>query len=260
MPTRLKFTLHGVQSQNPFVHAQALQGLVYSWIKAVDPNRSQTLHDSASSKPLSISPLAVVSDNLSAFYVTCLDDALACTVCKGADCHGNSIHLKAPSEVKTFTLDSNIEFVDESSWTKIEYESLAAYAWRIHLLSPTVCRKKGRLLPLPDPVNYFSSWYFRWESFAPKSLEAPTLLDFVKDHIDVIGFSGETVKIPVNENQEAFPGFTGTVEFAVRKSKLVDSTLLKKLDCLVSLGDFSGTGAQTMRGMGQTRTERLKSH
>jgi CRISPR-associated endoribonuclease Cas6 len=258
MPARLRFTLQGDQPEGPFAHSLALQGLVYGWIKAVDPKRSERLHDDNVTKPFAISPLVPAENNSCIFYVSCLDDSLTGTICEGANRNGKRVRVKGPSKLLVFDLSPEIVFEHEVSWARLECDAVAAYAWRVHLLSPTVCRIKERLLPLPDPANYFASWYYRWEGFAPHSLRMPELLEFVKDRVVVTGFSGETIRVPINEKQTAFPGFVGTADFAVHRPMPADTTVLTALDRLVSLSNCSGTGTQTMRGLGQTRTEQIK--
>lgn len=258
MPTRLRFTLHGSKPDGPFAQSQALQGLIYGWIKAVDPADSQELHDNNATKPFAISPLVPTESGTSIFYVSCLDDSLTASICKGADLNGKEVQLKTRSKLLTFDLDPNIVFESTTSWARFERDAVLAHAWGVQLLSPTVCLLNEQLLPLPQPVNYFASWYSHWESFAPKSLKLPEVLDFVRDRVIVTGFSGETIDVPINDKQEVFPGFIGRVDFAVHRPKSQDAKMLKILDRLISLSEYSGTGAQTMRGLGQTRTEQLQ--
>ncbi|MDR0308966.1 MAG: CRISPR system precrRNA processing endoribonuclease RAMP protein Cas6 [Coriobacteriales bacterium] len=254
----MKIRLHGNQPEGPFAHAQALQSLVYGWIQAMDRTRAEELHDTNSSKPFSISPLVPSGNSDCVFYVSCLDDSLTDIICKGADSCDQNVYLKASHKVLTFTLDPKIDFESETSWTKLERNSEAANAWKVYLLSPTVCRIKEQLFPLPDPVNYFASWYYRWQGFGqPHPPQAPEIIEFVRDRVVVTAFSGETVDVPINARQSTFPGFVGFVDLAVHKPKNSEKDILKRLDMLTSLAEYSGTGAQTMRGLGQTRVERL---
>jgi len=50
-----------------------------------------------------------------------------------------------------------------------------------------------------------------------------------------------------------FIGFQGSVRFQVLKPDTLDTDAMRALWALARLASYSGTGVETMRGMGQTR-------
>jgi CRISPR-associated endoribonuclease Cas6 len=262
MPFRIKFTLSGEKPEGPFAHARALQALVYQWINIVNPEKATELHETekGKSKPFAIGPVVPEEDGTFVFHVSSVDDELARIICAGAYLYGTQIHLKAPARILTFTLGHDIAVESQKDWKTIGREAVCATAWRVKLISPTTCKIKGHVCPLPDPNTYFASWLHRWQVFAPEVChitDVKETLRFVKNRVDVMDFAGETVAVPISDDQLAYPGFIGTVDFSIKGSSHKDRAHLRTLDTLVAFAEFAGTGTQTMRGMGQTRIERL---
>jgi CRISPR/Cas system endoribonuclease Cas6 (RAMP superfamily) len=255
----MRFTLSGEKPEGPFAHTRALQALVYQWINEVNPEKANELHgkEQSRTKPFAIGPIMPGEGETFIFHILSVDDELARVICAGAYLHGMQVHLKAPAKVLTFTLGHDIVMEAQRSWKAMSQEAVCATAWRVRLLSPTACKIQGRVRPLPDPCTYFASWFHRWMTFAPETCPIKDVLGFVADRLDVTDFAGETVAVPISNGQLAYPGFLGTVDFSVSKPTREDRDSLRTLDTLIAFAEFTGTGTQTMRGMGQTRTDRL---
>jgi CRISPR-associated endoribonuclease Cas6 len=258
--------LQGLPPDDLTEHSQALQALIYRWIDSVDPEKAAQLHDGAdgidgkrSMKPFSIAPLKAVGDKRLALSITSLDDDLARLICAGALLYNQPVRLKAKSTHHSYSLDPQIEHEVHCDWTDFLANAVPATAWKVTLVSPTACKIKGRINPAPLPSNYFASWFRRWESFSTKALPQLDILDFVEARVDVAALQGATKGVPIAPQEKPYPGFYGAVLFSVHKPTAKDRAYLEALDTLVAFAEFAGTGAQTMRGMGLTRTTRLKT-
>jgi CRISPR-associated endoribonuclease Cas6 len=256
MPARISFTLHGSASDKPFEHARALQALVYGWIQAINPSRATAIHDEMQTKPFGIAPLQAIDTETYQLKVSCLDEELARIICAGAMLGAGKISLKAHGRLHTLTLNQAVAIEESSTWQELRDNARPATSWTVRLLSPTAFKNSGRLLLSPTADRYFSSWYYRWNNFAPKPIEPIDLLDFVRSHINITYLEGKTVNVPIEPQQLQYPGFCGTVVFAVHEPGPEHKPYLQALDQLALFANYAGTGTQTMRGMGVTRVKR----
>ena len=79
--------------------------------------------------------------------------------------------------------------------------------------------------------------------------------DRVRDYLPLLALArweGETLSIPLDA-QRHFLGFQGQAVFHLLMPRQVPRAVRAELAILAAFANFCGTGAETLRGMGQTR-------
>jgi len=249
MPHVFRCELAGPAPQNPYQHTSGLRALVLQWIAASDAALAESLHASNKPKPYSIGPLVVAGEDVVEFDVSVLSDDVTWSMLKGIELLGPRVRLGRCVYVMT----GPVSYVHERTWDEL-LQAQVRRSWRFALLSPVAHHAKGRLrkaVVLPDPANYFGSWLTRWNLYGQSAM-SPSVLDVASDQIVVSHCIGETRRIAI-ERGRSFIGFVGEVTFDLLKPEAVDLDTLQALARLAALAPFSGTGVETMRGMGLTR-------
>lgn len=118
----------------------------------------------------------------------------------------------------------------------------------LEFVSPTTFKSQGRSVPLPLPELVFGSLLDRWQAFAPIGLH-PELRRFAVETVVLSRYQLRTRGVPV-KNGGAQIGFTGEVMFTALNP---DRYWLNALRLLAAFAFYSGVGAQTTAGLGQTR-------
>lgn len=259
MPTRLTLTLQGEAPSFHFGHSKALQALAYQWIATASKSTAAELHDGKRKpgmKPFSIAPLRLAGTSSANVDITCVDDAIAPLLLEGAAKHQGALLLKSRSRLHRYA-DFSIDQASSVSWNRMLMSAKPASAWRVMFLSPTATKVKGVVDPHPSAEAVFSSWFYRWQNFAPMKLELDCL-ERVKSNMRISYIEGETSNVDIAFGQKPYQGFSGVVEYKIDNPADVNKSVLKTLDLLALFSEYAGTGTQTMRGMGVTRTVRLK--
>jgi CRISPR-associated endoribonuclease Cas6 len=238
-------------------HSEALQALLYRWIQSVDSKTSKELHDSNGLKPLAITPIVPAGEGEVYVGIACLDDKLANCIRAAVLLHDEPVGLKAKETHHSYTLDNEVPIVAQADWADFIRVATPSSSWEISLLSPTACKVLKRVAPAPAAVPYFNSWLARWNAFSPIQLPVKDILAFVTSRIDIVDVSGRTDKVFISPQEKPYPGFVGSVTFAVDKPTKQDVPQLRILDTLITFATYAGTGVQTMRGMGVTQTKAL---
>jgi len=124
----------------------------------------------------------------------------------------------------------------------------------LRFVSPTFFARKGRDLPLPDPVLIIRSLAVRWDAHAPAELALPAealtgLLDSVYLSDAVI----ETRRAQVSHTMWQ-TGFVGTAQLSLTKA--AETATAQVFIALTRFAEFSGVGAQTTHGFGAIRLTR----
>jgi CRISPR-associated endoribonuclease Cas6 len=217
------------------------------------------LHDNQGIKPLAIAPILKTTDNTLELRVSCLDDELMDAIRTGIRKSDATIIHEAGNRQHTFTvMNDSIDRIDVS-WNSLITRAQPVIGWTIETLTPTVCRgyignsKESVDIIVPQPNHYFSSWLYRFQSFAPVQMPNEEVLDFISSRLSVTFLEGKTVEVPAGKSGQMIAGFLGTVTIEVLKPKPSDRQVLQALDILAALAEFSGTGAHTIWGMGVTR-------
>ena len=253
MPVRLQFPLEGPPPLTPFQHATGLRALVLSWIKAVDPALSAAVHDDPGPKPYSISPLWE-TDSGPVFELSLLSEPLTQAVLAGMEATGigpSGGDIRLGSQAYRVYPPRPAQTAGWESLGRVPTER--EHLLELRLLTPTAHHATGpfrKSIVLPQPELYFGSWMGRWNKFAPHPLPE-TLLQLVLERVAVGACAGQTYAVQI-DRQRTFNGFQGVVRFQVLRPQDVSREELSALWSLARLGSFSGTGVETMRGMGQT--------
>ncbi|NLF02816.1 MAG: CRISPR system precrRNA processing endoribonuclease RAMP protein Cas6 [Anaerolineales bacterium] len=120
----------------------------------------------------------------------------------------------------------------------------------LNLASPTVFRRQGRDLPLPEPELVFGGYLRRWNEFAPVALpeeaqryaaECVALGRFrIRSHL--VSFEAG--------DKGAHVGFTGRISF---RFLVGDAYWTRLMRLLAGYAFWCGTGYRTTAGLGQTQ-------
>lgn len=235
----------GEESTSP----NCLHAALLSLFREVDPNLSKTLHEKASQKPFTLSPLFRQKDTFW-FRVTFLDDSLSNPFFSFfLEKPGIKLNLgQQQFKVKELKISRNpwCAYTDYRSLFKSRDFSKEI---TLEFRTPT-CFRQGNLdLPLPLPRLVFQSFYNKWMKFAQNYQLLTNLIDII---IEEVGISKMKIKtVPFDDGHVVIPGFVGKVTFLV--SDKVDNRTLQQINLLANYAFFSGTGRKTTYGMGMTR-------
>lgn len=250
MPLRLHFPLRGSPPAHSFQHMTGLRALVLKWLDAANPSLAEEMHDRGRVKPYAISPIWNEGGRLS-FELSLLDDGLLGPLAAGLSQCKQDIrlgsqwfHLLQPEIVETATWEQIIS-IRPANDSIIDLQLITPTA---HHAAASSCRKS---VVLPSPELYFGSWLNRWNAYAPSPLP-DTILEIVADRVAIGACAGGTQVVKLDRSR-SFIGFEGTVRFCILKYHDLPPQELQALWTLTRLASFSGTGVETMRGMGQTR-------
>lgn len=121
----------------------------------------------------------------------------------------------------------------------------------LHFVSPTFFARKGRDLPLPDPVLIIRSLASRWDAHAPTELVLPTKeMSALLDTVYLEEMAGETRRAQVSRTMWQ-TGFVGAVRLSLTRAS--DDITAQVFTALVRFAEFAGVGAQTTHGFGAVR-------
>ncbi|MGH4016432.1 MAG: CRISPR system precrRNA processing endoribonuclease RAMP protein Cas6 [Pseudonocardiaceae bacterium] len=121
----------------------------------------------------------------------------------------------------------------------------------LHFVSPTFFARKGRDLPLPDPVLIMRSLASRWDAHAPAELALPaTELSALLDTVYLHEMAGETRRAQVSRTMWQ-TGFVGAARLALTRAG--DDVTTQVFTALTRFAEFAGVGAQTTHGFGAVR-------
>jgi CRISPR-associated endoribonuclease Cas6 len=225
-----------------------------------DPQLSAYLHDGQSEKPFAITPLQgqfkpnaknlqVIAGNT----YTCSIAALCHPLCQWCD-----RWLSHPPKTvdicnTSFRLDRVAIALPPTTYAQLWSEPLPKQRnFSLTFLTPTSFRHKGHHLPLPVPENIFHSYLRRWNDFAERSFDRDSFLAWVDENIFISNYDLTCDRIAVGK-QGYVTGFTGTVEFGVKRAKNPHPTFEQLLYALIHLAPYCGTGHKTTFGLGQTQ-------
>ena len=121
---------------------------------------------------------------------------------------------------------------------------------RLEFATPTAFVSQDELLPRPEPERFLASWRRSWERFAPESIPAPTEELLAQAPPLLSAFELKTIAWP--SKQRTCVGFVGWMELTWRRGAPEEAR--RAAATLATLAAFSGTGARTTTGLGQTRS------
>lgn len=121
----------------------------------------------------------------------------------------------------------------------------------LEFISPTFFARKGRDLPLPDPVLIMRSLATRWDTHAPAELALPAeALTALLDSVYLEDAAIETRRAQVSHTMWQ-TGFIGAAQLALTKA--ADASAAQVFTALTRFAEFAGVGAQITHGFGAVR-------
>ncbi|MBW2059060.1 MAG: CRISPR system precrRNA processing endoribonuclease RAMP protein Cas6 [Deltaproteobacteria bacterium] len=119
---------------------------------------------------------------------------------------------------------------------------------RLQFVTPTVFKRQGMALPLPDPQMVFRGFLrsWKWFAFIPLSSDLESFLD---SHVVLKDFRISRTTFDTGERVE--PSFTGWGRFVLAGRH--HERHIKEFNLLGDYSFYCGTGAYRERGMGMTR-------
>jgi CRISPR/Cas system endoribonuclease Cas6 (RAMP superfamily) len=119
-------------------------------------------------------------------------------------------------------------------------------------------RDPRKVLPWPDPDRCFFHWFSKWKMYSDVELR-DDLPRWVNRHVGVGAHEGRAVRLELKEDGREgqgyvrpFIGYVGRVEFSLLRAKDVPDDVKRQIWALARFATYSGTGVDTLRGMGQT--------
>jgi CRISPR-associated endoribonuclease Cas6 len=255
------------------------QGWFFDALKTVNPELADRFHNSSQTPPYTISTAFPANHhalnnssekNLSRLRLTILDDSLR-------DFFVFEFLPQIDSEIKILWMDFQLgayiysQHVDPRAGF-IPYAELGKNGSRdlrkkviLEFVSPTVFRSGTMDIPLPGPDRIFYSLHNHWNEFAPQELKIePDWRKFADDAIVINRiYHLKTERLRFAGGQRgAATGFVGRIELSL----LPPNRLPKEwsdyysqghsiFQALAAFSFFSGVGARTTIGMGQTYHE-----
>lgn len=261
------FAIQVKPEQNSFLPlnlGSLLHALFLYLIADSQPELAQQLHSDQPLKPFTVSilegkfartggHLVALSDNMYWLRFTALTEEVFTAL--------NKILLTKFTSKAKINLNGNdfsitnvaLEPTSDNAWggiTSFEeiYEHAAAES-EITLLfhSPTTFRHKGMNLPFPGSSLIWGSLLEKWNAFAPITISSE-LKDYADEHIAIARYNLHTSIINLANAKQV--GFTGKCQYLCLTR---DSQWLRQINALADFALYSGVGAKTTMGMGQTR-------
>lgn len=136
-------------------------------------------------------------------------------------------------------------------------ETMPPLRHSLEFATPTVFHRAGMAIPLPMPTLVFGSLIRVWNTFSPVSLPVP-MLDFVEKFVGITRHRITTrlVQFGTSERHIGYVGTVGYVVMPLEKTALTADEYRQRvqvLDMLARFAFYTGVGARTAVGMGQTR-------
>lgn len=245
----------------------ALRSLFLHWIAESSPKQAEYLHESNVLRPYTISDLQGSFRAQNGFYLVQAGESAWFRVTSLTSSISNllldsvfpSIQSKAFTIGETKFQVQRVQFrEDEHPWARQSSyaELLGKYLTsnvsvsdkiKVEFLSPTMFHARNAWLPLPLPELVFGSWLRHWNVFSPNALFSG-VNEFDAVQIAISKYDLKTTSISYDKS--IWIGFTGSCLFRIISA---DETLRKMFYLLADFAFFSGTGAKTTLGMGQTR-------
>lgn len=266
MPTKLHLVFDGppppdAHVSGTFRHATGVRALLYRCLAQSAPALALELHDFHGPKPLTASPLWWRGGRWELEVAVLIDDALPALL-SGMPAVGERVRF-GPEE---FAL------TDLVVGPTVRYEAFGAEAgdWRtlhIDFLTPTAfqqtllvagpegtLRKQRKVTPLPDPALAAAAWWHRWNAMMDLQ-RRPHLPERVLDVLPLLAVarSGGHTECVRLDGTRPFIGFVGRLVAHLLARDTLAPDLVAALGALAHFANYSGTGVETLRGLGQTR-------
>lgn len=233
MPSTWRVPITGVRPGD--VTARGLHAVVSSWLDGSDDAKHR-----AGRKPWTCSPLFADKKEL-AVEIGLIDDRLAAVLASSA-AKGTTIHFGPLGAV----VPDDPRPVAGMSWTQMIDGAVPRRSWRFRFVTPTAFRSGNVDQTMPQPGSVIGHYRRVWNEFAPDRDEAN--VDLKQAKLSVASLDGRTVEFMGRFGRRA--GFVGEIEI---QSSSNDEALRTRIDAVMAVAPFSGTGTDTTAGMGVTR-------
>ncbi len=235
-----------------------VRALFYELLRSKSPDLAEEIHGSSSDAPFTVSPMLRLRGSAEGkrptyrVRFTTLTEPVfdaACQAIYPLHTTGTPVGIsKAQFEVQ------NLDFRQQKRMCRLaRYQDLArTRPERIipfRFLTPTAFKNGKMNVPLPIPRLMFGGYLRKWNTFAPEGLRIDeSLLAEVEESVLISRHDIESRTLALGTMKMV--GFTG--ECALTASNGIRPESLRALNTLARFAFFSGTGAKTTIGMGQT--------
>ena len=234
-----------------------VRALFYELLLSDSPILAEEIHSCQSDVPFTVSPLMRKSarDGESQSYrlrFTTLTEPVFDAVCRALYIkhkNGEPVRLSKGS-----FLVRSLDFKGRRSFCWLaEYEDLLkpplVKSFSFRFMTPTAFKNGKMNVPLPIPRLMFQGYLRKWNRFAPDRLRMDeSLISLVDEGVAISGHSISAHTLDMKAMKMV--GFTGDCSLVVVSD--MDERSLQELGALARFSLFSGTGAKTTIGMGQT--------
>jgi len=229
----------------PEVHGHggpAAYGLLLEVCRGFEPALARAVHDGQGLKPLSLSPLTITDGQVRFSCGTLNTETTAGMVAAlqhAAD--GRRPLALAGAEARVESVKTL-----SSSYHDLLTRASGTCTVDIVFVSPTLFRRSGESLVLPEPDLVFRSLLQTWNSFSPMQFP-PHTADFAalmirhhNIHTQLVDFGSYKLL-----------GFVGRVSYLMPRE--MPRLLRRTINCLADYAFFAGVGYRTTMGMGVCR-------
>lgn len=238
---RLEITLH--MGAEPDYHGhggQAVYGLALDMLRSCDPQTARDVHDGSGPKPISASPITPTPEgcrfSLGALTSQCAAGLLAAF----AEAHTTGRVVRLTGAAATVAAVR----VVTASYSDLLDRAARGRHIELNFLSPTLFRRSGASLVLPEPELVFGSLLRTWNAFSHLQLPPYEPVDLStlmisrhRIHTQMVDFGAYRLL-----------GFVGQVRYMIPPD--TPAQFRQVLNCLADYACFSGVGYRTTMGMG----------
>ncbi|HID29981.1 MAG TPA: CRISPR system precrRNA processing endoribonuclease RAMP protein Cas6 [Desulfobacterales bacterium] len=244
----------------PLSHGVFSYAAALSLLERIEPDLPRRLHDSASSKPLTTSPVwggfrdgtlfRLQRGKTYRWRLTGLDEAVSTCLSYTEAGVGN---VRIGDTI--FCINRVLsEPQEDPEVGKTTYESLWSH-WQnisppvrfpVQFHTPTTFRRGHVEDPFPAPHLVFGSLVNSWNTHSPQSLGEIT--DVLREMVILTNWKGETRRVELGSRRTV--GFVGKFTYSVIENL---PEICRVLGLLLDYAFYAGVGWQTTHGLGQTR-------
>lgn len=230
----------------PEVHGhggQAAYGFLLELCRRFEPALSRAIHDGEGLKPLSVSPLSV-ADGAVSFSCGTLDSRATAGVAAAIEAARN-----AGRPLALAGAEARIESAETlcSSYADLHDRASQGRSIELQFASPTLFRRAGASIVLPQPELLFQSLLRTWNAFAPMQFPPHDQAEFAR-----IMISGHSIHTRlVDFGSYTLLGFVGSVRYLLPED--MHQILRRTINCLADYAFYAGVGYRTTMGMGVCR-------
>lgn len=244
---------------------QAAYGLFLKTVRSLDREMASRLHSGEGYRPFTVSSLLetgpsrggevlVKPDEEYGLRFTSIDPALSELLL-------SRLPNGLPSSISLDKLEYQVVGITQRAtdypWAGREsFDSLVRkHFWgerpaakiTLRFASPTTFRSGGHNIPIPLPRLVFASYLDKWNEFAGVPL-GPDFKRFLEESVVVSRYQLRTRIVPIKKGLQV--GCTGYCEYTALNG---EEYSLRLMNLLADFAFWTGTGAKTTMGLGQTR-------